>query len=264
MIFFLAGTSDARELAVRLKQEGHRLLATVVTESAAASFKEEGLPVRIGRLDAEKMAELIREQGCSKVVDASHPFAEEASKNAMEAARKVGVRYIRYERPAGRYGNHPRLKVVPSYEQAAEEAAKQPGVVMLTTGSKTLQIFAERLLPHPEVRLVARMLPRRENMEKCEALGLEQKNIIAMQGPFGEELNRALYRHYGVTTVITKESGKEGSVDEKIGSALDMGLNVILIARPRLHYDRVFTDMEEVLKELQPQERSGEHVPSTL
>ncbi|MNC71552.1 cobalt-precorrin-6x reductase [compost metagenome] len=32
--------------------------------------------------------------------------------------------------------------------------------------------------------------------------------------------------------MITKESGAEGSVDEKVYAALDMGLYVILIARP--------------------------------
>jgi precorrin-6A/cobalt-precorrin-6A reductase len=32
--------------------------------------------------------------------------------------------------------------------------------------------------------------------------------------------------------MITKESGAEGSVDEKLHAALDMGLYVILIMRP--------------------------------
>ncbi|MDR6224141.1 precorrin-6A reductase [Desmospora profundinema] len=260
MILFLAGTSDAKELAKRLKDAGYALLATVVTEHGAEGLEEAGIPVRVGRLDPLQMAALIREHGCTAVVDASHPFAEEASENAMKASRKASVPYIRYERPAGRYGNHPRLKSVLSYREAAEEAARRPGVVLLTTGSKTLQIFTEVLLEKPEIRLVARMLPRRENLDKCEALGIKQENIIAMQGPFGEELNRALYRHYGVTTVITKESGQAGAVDEKVGSALDMGLDVILIARPRLDYDRVFTEMEAVLAELGKQERSNHHV----
>ncbi|MFC4077801.1 precorrin-6A reductase [Salinithrix halophila] len=259
MILFLAGTSDARELAVQMKEAGHRLLATVVTESAAVSLREAEIPVRTGRLDTAQMAALIRERECIGVVDASHPFAEEASRNAMDASREADVPYIRYERPAGRYGSHPRLKVTDSYEEAATEAARHSGVVMLTTGSKTLAIFAEKMVGLPDLRLVARMLPRKENMEKCEALGIPQKDIVAMQGPFSEEMNRALYRHYGVTTVVTKESGKVGAVDEKVTSALEMGLNVILIARPRLDYGRVFTTMEDVLQEMD-KERGIDHV----
>lgn len=263
MVLFLAGTSDARELAVRLHQEKIPLLATVVTENAAKSLQEADIPVRVGRLTSQEMAGLIRERGFSQVVDASHPFAEEASKNAMDAARICGIPYIRYERPAWVYGNDPHIQVVSSYEEAAEEAARRKGVVMLTTGSKTLHIFAKKLLPDPDIRLVARMLPRKENMEKCADLGIEQKNIVAMQGPFSKELNAALYRHYGVTTVVTKESGKIGSVDEKVEAALGLGIDVILISRPRLEYGTSFSNMEEVvtlLREL----RRNEHGTPTL
>ena len=53
MILFLAGTSDARELAVQLMQAGHELVATVVTESAASSLHEANVPYHVGRLTAQ-------------------------------------------------------------------------------------------------------------------------------------------------------------------------------------------------------------------
>ncbi|ALS23533.1 MULTISPECIES: precorrin-6A reductase [Paenibacillus] len=250
MILMLAGTSDARELAVRIKGAGYELLATVVTESAAKSLEEAGIPVQTGRLDAAGMAELIRSRGFRTVVDASHPFAEEASRQAMAAALQTGVPYIRYERERGTYEGHQRLLFVDDYEQAAELAASRRGVIMLTTGSKTLHIFAERLIGLPDTTLVARMLPRKDNMEKCEQLGIEQKNIVAMQGPFSKELNQALYRHYGVTTVITKESGKIGAVEEKLAAALEMNIDTIVIGRPQLDYGVVYSEFDGVLDEL--------------
>jgi precorrin-6A/cobalt-precorrin-6A reductase len=184
------------------------------------------------------------------LVDASHPFAEEASKNAMKAAFICHIPYIRYERPAWAYDHHPNIQVVSSYEEAAEVAEQRKGVIMLTTGSKTLAVFAKRLLPHADIRLIARMLPRKDNMEKCVELGIEQKNIVAMQGPFSKELNIALYRHYGVTTLVTKESGTIGSVDEKVEAALELDLDVILISRPQLDYGKPFSNMEDVITEL--------------
>ncbi|MGA8942789.1 MAG: precorrin-6A reductase [Thermoactinomyces sp.] len=250
MVLFLAGTSDARRLAVRLHQESVPLLATVVTENAARSLREADIPVKVGRLALQEMVNLIRERGLHQVVDASHPFAEEASRNAMEAARICGIPYIRYERPAWVYRDHPRIFPVSSCEEAAEEAARHKGVVLLTTGSKTLSIFAGRLLKDPEIRLVVRLLPRRDNLEKCAELGIRQKNIIAMQGPFGKELNKALFCHYKVNTIITKESGQVGSVDEKVEAALELGLDVIMIKRPNLDYGTAFSDVEEVVKAL--------------
>ncbi|MFD0676401.1 MULTISPECIES: precorrin-6A reductase [unclassified Paenibacillus] len=250
MILVMAGTSDARELALRIHQAGYTLLTTVVTDSAAKSMEEAGLPVLIGRLTADAIAALVREKGIRTIVDATHPFAEEASKNAIAAAQEAGVPYIRYERDRLTIEGHPLITFVDDYEQAAEQAAARKGVVMLTTGSKTLHIFAKRLLGLPDTTLVARMLPRRDNMEKCEELGLEQKNIVAMQGPFSKELNKALYSHYNVTLMITKESGKVGAVDEKLESALELGIKSIIIGRPSVEYGLHFGDFDSVVNKL--------------
>ena len=74
-------------------------------------------------------------------------------------------------------------------------AQTHKGTIMLTTGSKTLEIFTSYLL-RDDIRLVCRMLPNIENMEKCNKLGMKQKDIIAIQGPFSESLNKSLYEQY--------------------------------------------------------------------
>lgn len=250
MILMLAGTSDARELALLIKAAGYSLLTSVVTDNAAKSLEEAGLPVRTGRLAEAELAELVRTGGFTMIVDASHPFAEEASRNAMAAAIQSGVPYIRYERESISYHNHPKIIFVDDYEQAAQVAAQKQGVIMLTTGSKTLKVFADKLLGLPNTTLVARMLPRKDNMEKCEELGIEQKNIVAIQGPFTKELNTALYKQYNVTLMITKESGKAGAVDEKLQAALELGIETIMIGRPGLEYGIQHSDYAGVLQSM--------------
>ncbi|WP_107839738.1 precorrin-6A reductase [Metasolibacillus meyeri] len=245
MILFLAGTSDARDLAIRLQQEGHQLLATVVTPSAAESLQQASIPHRIGRLTAAQMVDIIKTEGVHLLVDASHPFAEEASKQAMAAAQEADVPYIRYERAREDYA-HPLITTVASYEAAAQLAKDKGGTIMLTTGSKTLATFTKVLLPVEGIRVIARMLPNLENMEKCAALGVAQKDIVAIQGPFTKELNHALYTQYGVTLMVTKASGKVGSVDEKISSALELGIEIIMIDRPNISYGQQFSTFEEI------------------
>jgi len=249
MILFLAGTSDARELALEIQKAGLRVLATVVTESAAKSLEEAGIPAQVGRLTSADMTALIKEKGFQAVVDASHPFAEEASKNALQGAKEADVPYIRYERESQRF-RHPNLTVVSDYAEAARLAARIKGVIMLTTGSKTLEVFAKELVGLPNTRMIVRMLPRIDNMEKCAALGVEQKDIVAIQGPFSKELNIALYRQYGVTLMITKESGKVGSVDEKVAAALECGIETIMIARPKVNYSTMFSSFDQIIAEL--------------
>ena len=248
MILVLAGTSDARELALEIRAAGYGVTTTVVTESAAKSMEAEGLPVLTGRLTAEDMNQLIQDKGLRLVVDATHPFAEEASKNAMAAAKLADVPYVRFERQSLSIDQSALVTTVDDYKQAAELAANKRGNIMLTTGSKTLKIFTNRLIGLPDTRLIARMLPRQDNMEKCEELGIEQKNIVAMQGPFSKELNKALYDHYKVTLMITKESGKVGAVDEKLEAALEMGIPSIVIGRPELEYGTYYSDFQSVIQ----------------
>lgn len=258
MIFFLAGTRDARELAVELQNCGYQLLASVVTDSAAASLREAGLTVSVGRKTAEEMHALLQQEQFSAVVDASHPFAEIASENAMKASALAGIPYFRYERPGSILSDHPLITYVRDYHEAAEVAREQGGNIFLATGAKTLHIFAEKLLGLEGIRLIARMLPTEENLRKCHALGIPQKNIVAMQGPFAEDLNQALYRHYQVTTLITKESGTEGSVREKINAALENGINVIVILRPNIDYGTTYHSIAEMIRALEKSSIGGD------
>lgn len=246
MIFFLAGTSDAKELAEQISQDGHSLLASVVTEEAANKLEDSGISARTGRLSAEDMTALLKDKAARVLVDASHPFAEDASRHAIQAAKEAGIPYIRYERSSIHTYDENLIKV-DSYEDAARTAAEKGGTVFLTTGSKTLQTFARVLVPDERVRMVCRMLPRTENMKKCEELGVAQKDIVALQGPFSKELNLALYKQFDVDVVVTKESGKQGSFDEKVTAALDLGLEVVLIKRPDVSYEKVTDKPEQVL-----------------
>jgi len=244
MILFLAGTSDARALAIQLQNQGYPLLATVVTESAAESLHAKDIPCQVGRLSVDDMMAMIQKQKITCVIDASHPYAEEASKTAMAAAKASEIPYIRYERPEEQFIS-PLITEVENYEEAAKLAQSYKGTVMLTTGSKTLEIFTKHLM-HDDIRLVCRMLPNVGNMEKCNRLGIKQKDIIAIQGPFSESLNRSLCEQYNVTLMITKESGKVGSVDEKMTAALQLGIPVILIKRPAIEYENFCISFEEV------------------
>lgn len=244
MILFLAGTSDARALAIHLRNQGYPLLATVVTESAADSLREYNISYHVGRLTEDDMKGLIAKHELHVVLDASHPYAEEASKTAMAAAKACGIPYIRYERPKEQYHSS-LITEVNSYEEAAKLAQNHKGTIMLTTGSKTLDIFTKYLMKD-DIRLVCRMLPNKENMEKCDRLGIKQKDIIAIQGPFSHSLNQSLYEQYEVTLMITKESGKVGSVDEKMTAAIKLGIPIILIKRPSIHYENYCTHFDEV------------------
>lgn len=247
MILVLAGTREGREIAGLLRRAGRRVLATAVTAYGGGLLAEEGAAARVGALSEAAMAALIRNERVRLVIDATHPFALTASANAVAACRSTGVPYVRYERSGTALPDHPLIRRVRSYDEAAALAAEPGQVIFLTTGSNSLEVFVTAAR-EKGCRVVARVLPQPEVLARCAALGLGPRDIVAMQGPFSRALNRTLYREYGASVVVTKESGDTGGVADKVAAALDLSLPVVVIERPAMVCGRVAHSYEDILK----------------
>ena len=76
------------------------------------------------------------------------------------------------------------------------------------------------------------MLPTVEALDLCRLAGIAPSHILAMQGPFSRELNGAVYDQYGISVLVTKDSGVRGGVSDKVIPALERDIHVILIERP--------------------------------
>lgn len=246
MILVLAGTQDGRELAAYLTQNGLSVLVSVVSEYGKELAESQSLKAEAKALDTEGLIRRFSEENITLIVDATHPYAVNVSQNAMAAAKEAGLPYIRYERSLVTLPDYAKLHVVESYEEAADLAAALGKTIFLTTGSRRLAAFtsAPSLTSH---RLIARVLPDAKVMEECLNLGLKAKDIIAMQGPFSEELNAALFKAFEAEVVVTKNSGTVGGSDTKISAAIKLGLEIVVIDRPRITYTEIAYTQDEVL-----------------
>ena len=92
--------------------------------------------------------------------------------------------------------------LVSSAMEAAAYLDGQEGAIFLTTGSKELPAFTAGV--HKTERLFVRVLPSAAVVASCRELGLEGKQICAMQGPFSEEMNRALLQQTKAAWLVTK------------------------------------------------------------
>ncbi len=248
-IWVLAGTTEGREIIPLLKDRGYEVVATAATEYGESLVRKAGADIALrGRLGLEEMTALIREREVTHVVDATHPFAKEASSNAIEACRQTGTRYLRLEREEVRIDS-PLVHRCRSFEEAAEKAAELGKTVFCALGSSNLEVFVKAM--DNRGRIVARILPTVEAVKKCRSLGLEPGEIIAIQGGGSLELNKALLRDTRAEVLVTKESGAAGGEEAKIKAALSMGLPVVLITRPRINYTAVVRDYDDVLRWLE-------------
>ncbi len=221
----LGGTTEG----VALVRRGVECIYTAATEYGAKLAREAGAAdARAARLDFAAMCALLQSEDIACVLDATHPYALEATENAARAAKACDVPYLRVLREdAGEDAD------AVSFGTASEAAAwleGREGKILLTIGSKELAAFATgRLLP----RVVARVLPTSEAVRACEALGLSPPQIVAVQGPVSRALNEALLLYTGAKFLVTKESGAVGGVLEKRAAAKALGVTLVSIARKK-------------------------------
>lgn len=251
MILVLAGTKDGRDIAQRLSMRGYEVLVSVTSSYGRQLISAQGLNVSAAVLDEKGIYDLIGAQGITCVIDATHPYAVNASINAMNACKALNVKYIRYERPVSKLPEYAKLHTVFSHEEAAKKAVTLGKTIFLTTGSRSLKIYAQKLaLKSNKIRIIARVLPDENVIKECINLGFTPRDIIAMQGPFSHELNAAMFRDTNTDVVITKNSGQVGGSDTKFSAAIELGLHIVVVDRPPVAYEKIAYCPEEIEEKL--------------
>ncbi|GAB6100478.1 precorrin-6A reductase [Halanaerocella petrolearia] len=248
MILVLAGTKDSREIIKSLQQAAYPVIASVVTDYGYQLLDELGIKVIKGKLNLEKMKNLIKEYNIETIIDTTHPFAQQVSYNALEVSKKLDRKYIRFERKEVEVPDNNLVIKAAGYQEVVKEV-KEFKRILLTIGSKNLDFFVEEIENWQE-RLVARVLPNGKFIKQVEKLGFTPQNLIAMQGPFSKELNKILLRDYNIDLLVTKASGKTGGLDTKLEAALELEIPVLLITRPNLPYPKVVDSYCGLLEEL--------------
>lgn len=223
-----AGTTEGYELCRFLAEHQVQVLGCVATEYGTKSLSENSfLHVQAKRLSEEEMEALFEREKPELVLDATHPYAAEVTENIRRACEKTGISYIRVLREES---GHQKAVYVESAEAAAEFLKTTEGNVLLTTGSKELKLFTS--VPDFQKRLFARVLSLPSVIDTCRELGFEGKNLIAMQGPFSEEMNVAMLKQYECRYLVTKDSGKAGGFLEKMQAAVSCKVTPVIIGRP--------------------------------
>jgi precorrin-6A/cobalt-precorrin-6A reductase len=229
-ILLLSGTSEGPPLARALLAAGFCVRATVTRDEARQNLFGPLLRdvlVEARGFTEESLTGFLAQREADLVLDATHPFAVRITRLAHAVCSRLGVPYVRFERPDWEPPLGTRL--VGSFAEAAELLPSLGVCALLTIGAKQLKHFAPL---QGRLHLMARILPSVLSLQQALAAGFTPDRLLCLRPPFSREFNRAILQEYQIEVLVTKASGREGGVEEKVRAAGDLGLEVVMIRRP--------------------------------
>lgn len=232
----LGGTTEASNLAKALAEAG--MDAVFSYAGRTANPVAQPLPLRIGGFGGVGgLLSYLRKEEISHVVDATHPFAAQMSRNVVRACAEVEVPLCAYERPPWRPAAGDNWIHVGDTEAAVQALPQDPARVFLAIGKQNLAGFAARPQHHYLLRLVD---------EPKAALPLPDCSVEIARGPFDEAGDLALLKRHGITHLVSKNAGGRGA-SAKLAAARALDLPIIMIDRPKVPPRKIYGDVAEVM-----------------
>lgn len=246
-IVLFGGTTEGKRLVEYMEQGGIACYVCVATE-----YGKEVLPtqmkycrVLVGRMDQCSMEAFLRDNHIRLVLDATHPYAVEVTRNITRACEKEDIDCVRV-------GREETSKIdgavyVSSAQEAADYLNGQQGHALLTTGSKELKCF--QTVTGYRDRLYARILPMEQAVQAARECGFREDHLIYGRGPFSVEQNVKMIQDSRARYVVTKDTGAEGGLPEKAEAARQTGIRLLVIRRPVEETDMTVDEACAFLKE---------------
>ncbi|WP_064593202.1 cobalt-precorrin-6A reductase [Pseudomonas sp. DR 5-09] len=233
-ILLLGGVTEALAIARTLGPEHIYSLAGVGRVPTDLTCQ-----VRVGGYGgADGLAQFIRAEGITLLLDATHPYAAQISRNAATAAQLTGIPCWALRRPAWQPQPGDDWREVADWAEliTALEPFRRP---LFTLGREPLQHLDE--IPAHQFWTL-RALDIYPGNERCE--------VIGARGPFLLQDERTLFESRQIDVLISKNSGSTAT-EPKLDVARELGVPVMVLKRPELAgVDREFWTVAEAIAAL--------------
>lgn len=249
-VIVFGGTTEGRLIADSLNREGKLTCVCVATEYGE-TFLEDANKAKVGRLDANQMTDLFKAENPTLVIDATHPYATDVTKNIKEACASTGFSYLRVRRDDDRHNkeiNYEKLCYFNSLDAVVNWLNNEKGIVFSTLGVKEVKELTK--VNDYKTRVYVRVLPVENSLKLCDEAGIDRNHVFAEMGPFSYEQNLEMFRKTSSDIMLTKDSGKAGGFAEKIKAAADLDMKIAVLQRPEENIENSYS-VAEILESIE-------------
>ena len=223
-ILVLGGTSEATALSQTL-EEDNRFEPIL---SFAGRTQHPVLPIKETRIGGfggvDGLTRYLNDNQIDLIVDATHPFAAQISRNVATASSVSGISVLALRRPEWQWKTGDLWQEVDSFSNAVTALGGEQRRIFLSIGRLELKYFEVAPQHHYLVRTIDPPDPMPD---------FHDWRLILSRGPFDVDSEQRLLTNHGIDCVVTKNSGAAATY-AKIEAARQLQISVILIKQPTL------------------------------
>ncbi len=244
-VWVFTGTRDGNLIAKAISELGVPVTVSTATQTGADQARKVAPLINPfpGAIGESARTELLKRLAPKVIVDATHPFATRIQSQLQRISNITNIPLIRWERPSIPIPNN--ALSAKSAEDALPLIPRLGSRILLTTGSRDLALFTKAA---PEIEWFCRVMPDASSLEAAKKAGIPASRTLAMVGPFSTALNVALLQDWHITGIITKESGTEGGLEEKLQAAEALQLPILVVQRPSRPLVHATSDLPTLLE----------------
>jgi len=252
-VWILSGTADGPIIADKLLELKFSVFVSVVSYRGSKAYTfNENLYIKIGRLNnVTEIQNFIKKNDIKHVIDATHPFATEISKNLIAACVQLDKPVLRFERSLKDINSHVNstFQIIDDFKDIRGCEIKGKNL-LLAIGSRSIDKVAgyyKTLGANLFARIIATPKSVLEGFSSC----IENSNI-AILNPTKLNTCRLEYylcHYWNIDYIICRESGgypqrlwEEISYSSKI--------KLFLLKRPKVRNKLIFSSYDDLIKNI--------------
>jgi len=248
-VWILSGTADGPILAERLIKLDYVVFVSVVSDKAGNAYPiNSKLHIFTGRLNNEKeIKDFVIKNQINFIVDATHPFAVNISKNLISACSDISLTVFRFERV---YQYKSNVEIISNFEGITCEVIKNKNI-LLAIGSRALCEVA-RFYSDLGGNVYARIIATPHGVSKGFASCISHSRLAILNPNNSAKNNLEYYlcKHWSIDYILCRESSGYSQIlwDE---ICLKSNIKLYLLKRPTIQTNSlIFSQYDDLIRSI--------------